>query len=400
MEDLEERAIKSAEYKPEMWLRYVDDTFVIWTHGKEKLNGFLTHLNSIHHKIQFTMEIEENNKLPFLDVSIIKNRTGGLGYTVYRKPTHTDRYLHAESHHHPSQLNSVLKTLITRSERLTDNEHKTEEIEKVKKALQQNGFSDNNIKRALRPRHNRERTEEDKPVAKALLPYIKGTTDKISKVLKKHKIETVFNTDRKIGNILPSAKTKIPLEGQGVYQIPCGDCEKSYIGQTNRRVQTRREEHRNAVEKNQATSSLAQHAKNTGHKINFEETRIIANIEHKTKRIIREAIEIEKHTKNLNTRDDTQRLPIAWKPILANKIIRARRNASPSMTSDAPTSSEPRRKPVKENAKIIYKAAAEQAQSSPTEADAVNGDIKDDALRELPKFTDLSKVSAIASKNH
>ncbi|CAH0547176.1 unnamed protein product [Brassicogethes aeneus] len=35
-----------------------------------------------------------------------------------------------------------------------------------------------------------------------------------------------------------------------------------------------------------------------------------------TKRTIREAIEIEKRPRNLNTRDDTQRLPTACKPAL------------------------------------------------------------------------------------
>lgn len=38
MEEFEEEAA--------LWLRYVNNTFVLWRHGKDKLKPFLTHLNS------------------------------------------------------------------------------------------------------------------------------------------------------------------------------------------------------------------------------------------------------------------------------------------------------------------------------------------------------------------
>jgi len=57
MEDFEMKAIKQSTHKPACWYRYVDDNFVIWPHGKEKLTDFLNHLNGIHNNIQFTMEI-------------------------------------------------------------------------------------------------------------------------------------------------------------------------------------------------------------------------------------------------------------------------------------------------------------------------------------------------------
>jgi hypothetical protein len=66
MEDYEKAAIESATLKPRCWFRYVDDTFVIWQHGPDKLKDFLHHLNSIHHYIQFTMETESEGHLTFL----------------------------------------------------------------------------------------------------------------------------------------------------------------------------------------------------------------------------------------------------------------------------------------------------------------------------------------------
>ena len=41
----EEAATESASDKPSLWVRYVDDTFVIWPHGESKLHTFLAHLN-------------------------------------------------------------------------------------------------------------------------------------------------------------------------------------------------------------------------------------------------------------------------------------------------------------------------------------------------------------------
>ena len=99
----ENKALNNANQKPKLWLRYVYDIFVVWPHGKDVLQAFLKYINSIHSRIQFTLELEQNNKLPFLDVLITKTRDDTLQYTVYKKPTHTNRYLNAESDHHRTE---------------------------------------------------------------------------------------------------------------------------------------------------------------------------------------------------------------------------------------------------------------------------------------------------------
>ena len=101
MEYFENLAIKSTTKKPTIWLRYVDDTFVIWRHGKEQLKGFLEHLNSIKDNIKFTMEEEKQGQLHFLEV-LVERVTQQFHTSVFRKPTHTDSYIHYNSNHHPS----------------------------------------------------------------------------------------------------------------------------------------------------------------------------------------------------------------------------------------------------------------------------------------------------------
>jgi hypothetical protein len=56
MEDFKEMALDRAPHKPLCWFRYVDDTFVFWPHGLDRLRDFLGLLNSVHRSIQFTME--------------------------------------------------------------------------------------------------------------------------------------------------------------------------------------------------------------------------------------------------------------------------------------------------------------------------------------------------------
>jgi hypothetical protein len=66
MGDYEKAALEWAPLKPRCWFRYLDDTFVIWQHGPDKLKDFLHHINIIHQSIQFTMEIESEGYLSFL----------------------------------------------------------------------------------------------------------------------------------------------------------------------------------------------------------------------------------------------------------------------------------------------------------------------------------------------
>jgi retron-type reverse transcriptase len=78
MENFEIEAIETATHKPACRYRYVDDTFVIWPHGKEKLKDFLNHLNGFDNNIQFTMESEGDGHLPFLDIDVYRKRDNSL----------------------------------------------------------------------------------------------------------------------------------------------------------------------------------------------------------------------------------------------------------------------------------------------------------------------------------
>ena len=80
MEHFEKKALASYPLKPDWWKRFVDDTNIKWAHGKENLEGFFNHLNSISTEIKFTMEVEENRSISFLDVLVTRNEDGTPGH--------------------------------------------------------------------------------------------------------------------------------------------------------------------------------------------------------------------------------------------------------------------------------------------------------------------------------
>ncbi|KAJ8913319.1 hypothetical protein NQ315_013289 [Exocentrus adspersus] len=60
------------------------------------------------------LKLEENNKLPFLDVMISKNTEINSNFqtNVYRKKTNTNRYLNFNSNHHLSIKKGVIKKFV------------------------------------------------------------------------------------------------------------------------------------------------------------------------------------------------------------------------------------------------------------------------------------------------
>ena len=139
VEHFEKKTIEQATHKPVCWFRYVNDTFVIWPLGQEKLTEFLNHLSGLHNNIQCTMENEEEGHLPFLDIDIYRKTDGSLGNKVHRKPTRTNPYLHQNSHQHPANKQSDLASLIYRAKALCDQDSLTQELEFLTTVFKDNG---------------------------------------------------------------------------------------------------------------------------------------------------------------------------------------------------------------------------------------------------------------------
>ncbi|XP_063909822.1 uncharacterized protein LOC135127308 [Zophobas morio] len=182
------------------------------------------------------MEVGTNNFLPFLDVMVTRLHEGRLCHSVYRKPTHTDRYLHTTSHHHPAQKRSVIDSLIDRAITICQPDKLQNELEHLQTFFRQNGYDHHTIKSAIQCRVNpKSDNTSNRPtdlVSTANLPFISQVTDRLAKILKRQKVKTVFKPATKIAQVFPSAKdSRQALDCREIYSIPCS-CGVKYIGET------------------------------------------------------------------------------------------------------------------------------------------------------------------------
>ena len=189
------------------------------------------------------MELEEAGCIPFLDVKVQRSDTS-LNFSIYRKPTHTDKYLHFTSGHHMSAKNSVVNTLVYRALTLCDEEHRNDEIKHIEKALKNNGYPSHLVQKAVKKQMRKQSEEEvveDEHKGVTFMPFVKGVSDKICRLLNRAGIKTYFSRSVKLRDILSHPKDPLPKDrAPCVYSIPCS-CGEQYIGQTKRPLKFKNE---------------------------------------------------------------------------------------------------------------------------------------------------------------
>ena len=128
------------------------------------------------------------------------------------------------------------------------------------------------------------------------IPYVKGTSEALSRCFKKHKIDVAMKPYKTIRNLLVHPKDRRELEEKSgvIYNIPCASCDQSYVGETGRNFGYRFSEHKKDVETITAKkvytrsqrkvsqtefnkSAITDHAVVNNHLIDWENTRIIDN---------------------------------------------------------------------------------------------------------------------------
>ena len=133
MEESEVKVLNSFPQPPSLWLRFVDDTFVI--NKAEHSQDLLHHINNQDPHIQFTVEPTQQGSLPFLDTLVTIEPDNTFSTAVYRKPIHTDQYLHWDSNHHITAKQSVFNTLACRDKTVSSSHDRMErELQHIKTA--------------------------------------------------------------------------------------------------------------------------------------------------------------------------------------------------------------------------------------------------------------------------
>ena len=60
MDRFETKALSNWPLKPLIWLQFINDIFMIWTHGKDNLTEFITYLNGFHPTIFSLMNLAQH----------------------------------------------------------------------------------------------------------------------------------------------------------------------------------------------------------------------------------------------------------------------------------------------------------------------------------------------------
>ena len=224
---------------------------------------------------------------------------------------------------------------------MTDPEEKVKEVQHIKSALSHCGYRNWTFELAKKNNNKANKTnaptDNNPPSGKSstfiTLPFVDGLSQKLQRIFKSYGVATSFKPHTTLRKLLVSPKdpTANIRKAGVVYEIPCGECTKTYIGQTGRQLGERLKEHKSTAP-SRKPSAVAEHKTESHHNINWESTRILDKEDREYPRLVREAIQIRRKSPELN-RDQGLELPSQYHPLLRPRSSEVNERASPFTTS-------------------------------------------------------------------
>ena len=274
------------------WYRYVDDILACFIGTDRQLNSFLNYINNLHQNIKFTIEIEQDHSINFLDLTIsIKNNKHD--FKIFHKPSYTDITIHNTSNHPFSHKISAYNSFVHRLINTPMSEENYNlELNLIKQIAVNNGYDAQIIDKIVKKKQYKKAINLIYPTQKAYtentffqtLTYTGKITTNIGKFCKKRGIHIAYRTNNTLGKYIKNNKSKTDkLYKSGVYQLNCGSCPKIYIGQTGRSFKKRINEHKYSFNKFKLNSNYAKHLLEENHA--FDENFKILNLENKNKKL-------------------------------------------------------------------------------------------------------------------
>ena len=305
-----EMKLKKENLLPRVWIRYVDDVCAVVL--KEQVPEILKMLNSRHESIKFTCEIEQDGKLPFLDLEL--QRVGnGIEFGVYHKPTSTRRTITSDSNCPIQHKMAAYHSMVHRLCRLPLSvANFKKEYEYILETARLNGYKAEMVDKIIYKHSKKVKKwelstlfaqsitkEEKQRVSMTFAPKI---TNKFNKIFSEHDLEMVYRSDNKLKNLLGSTKDKTPeLQKSGIYAVQCSECDKTYYGQTKRSIEERFKEHTQCIRLNQPNkSAIAAHVINEGHGVNKKSLKLLKQVNDDRRLDAYEAYYIQSNTNSLN----------------------------------------------------------------------------------------------------
>ena len=311
------------EFKPILYKRYVDDTFLLFK-DPSHVDQFLDFVNNKHTNIKFTKEIENNGELPFLDIRVYKNINTGLFETyIYRKKTFTGLSSNFFSCEPLIYKIYAIKTLVYRSFNICSsfiNFHIENNF--LVNFFHGNSYPKHLIFKEIRIFLNNVYSNRvpsitvPKKVLYISFPYFGYVSEKlknevhclVNKRFPQLDLKMVFKNEFSVGSLFRHKERLEPsLCSDIVYKYNCALCKECYIGSTVRQYGCRIAEHRGVSVRtnfpltNKPISAIYDHSFKTGHQILPTSFKIIDRCNEASQLRILEALYVFKQIPTLNS---------------------------------------------------------------------------------------------------
>ena len=309
---LMEEKLESEDKLPSFYKRYVDDTLAA-VKDISTATTFLATLNEAHPAISFTMEVANNNKLPFIGMELAKIGKR-LETCVYRKTTNKGLLLHYQSHVDACYKRSLLMTMLNRAHCLSSSpDIFAEECDNLRgiflKLKYPEKLINSTITRFIESRNQQQvRDVQRNAPVRIILPFKdQRSADIVPRQLSdlgkkiNSDIRPVF-TSKKIADDIRVAEAKPPLINQQcvVYKFKCDLCDADYVGYTRRHLFQRIDEHKH--------SAIGKHLRDSHNQKNkdlTEQFTILKKCRGKFECLIYEMLFIQEMKPKLNIQSDS-----------------------------------------------------------------------------------------------
>lgn len=249
----EKEAFQKYPHSPLFYCRFLDDIFMIWTHGIDKFNELLNVLNNHHPTIKLKATISES-EVNFLDTTVYRphSKHSQLFTKVYFKPTDTHALLHKKSFHPKSTFHGILKSQIIRFKSICTTESDfTDACHTLFKALMKRGYS----KRLIRKIKYDTLSAIDSDERADIEPNMPGNSrDGHYHCNLPYACITCLAAPVQHNFISTHKDWIYPIRGENycksknvIYLLECKLCCAQYVGQTKHELRKRFLQHKNAL---------------------------------------------------------------------------------------------------------------------------------------------------------
>ena len=161
-----------------LYLRYIDDIFLIWQGSLQELQDLIKEINSVHNTIKFEVNFSRS-EVHFLDTTVTITPDRSIKTSLYQKPTDKHNFLHYKSYHPSSTKKSLPYSQSLRIRRIctSQNDYRSATAE-LKEQFKARGYNEIQVSQAIQKASDQDRMEllHPKPKSDKKAPLTLVTT--------------------------------------------------------------------------------------------------------------------------------------------------------------------------------------------------------------------------------